>query len=243
MHGPDGHDFPNEIRFIEVVKPERLVYAHGGENDVSFHVTVTFERQGEKTKLTMVTLFPTAEMLDFVAREYGAIEGGKQHLDRLGEYLQQVFITRTFDAPRELVFRAWTDAAQLEQWYAPSGCSVRFTKLDLREGGEFHSCVRTPDGHDCWCKGVYREIVAPERIVYTLAVADEHGNLITPVQAGMDPEWPRETTVTVTFAEHDGKTTLTLHQTVSASLAQRTGALPSWLSMFDRLESSLQRSH
>jgi uncharacterized protein YndB with AHSA1/START domain len=148
---------------------------------------------------------------------------------------REVLITRIFDAPRELVFNAWTDPEQLERWYAPRGCTIQIKMIDVREGGVFHHCIQNPNHHDCWCKGVYREIVAPERIVYTLAISDENGNLIEPVDAGMDPEWPSETTVTVTFAEDDGKTKVTLHQTVLESVAKRTGAYPSWIEMLDRL--------
>ena len=153
--------------------------------------------------------------------------------------MPEVLITRTFDAPRELVFRAWTDPEQLAQWYAPHGCTIAFRTLDVRPGGAFHSVIHTPDGKDCWCSGVYAELVAPERIVYTMAVADAEGNRVSPTAAGMDPEWPHETTVTVTFAEHDGRTTLTLHQTVDESIAKRTGAHPSWLQMLDRLDEQL----
>ena len=156
--------------------------------------------------------------------------------------MPDVLITRIFDAPRELVFRAWTDPERLAQWYAPHGCTIAFRHLDVREGGAFHSVIHTPDGKDCWCRGVYSELVAPERIVYTMAVADADGNLIEPAEAGMDPGWQRETTVTVTFAEHDGKTTMTLYQTVSESLAKRTGAHPGWLQMFDRLDEQLSRT-
>ena len=156
--------------------------------------------------------------------------------------MSEALITRTFDAPRELVFRAWTDPDQLAQWYAPHGCTIAFRSLDVREGGAFHSVIHTPDGTACWCRGVYSELVAPERIVYTMAVADAGGNRITPTEAGMDPGWPHETTVTVTFAEHGGRTTLTLHQTVSESLAKRTGAHPSWLEMLDRLDAQLSRA-
>jgi uncharacterized protein YndB with AHSA1/START domain len=152
---------------------------------------------------------------------------------------REVLITRVFDAPRELVYAAWTDPEHLQRWYAPRGCTIQFAAIDLRPGGTFHSCIRTPDGHDCWCKGVYREIVAPERIVFTMAIADEHGNLVGPIEAGMDPDWPRETTVTVTFAEQGAQTKLTLHQTVSEELAKRTGAHPSWLDMLDRLAEEL----
>ena len=148
---------------------------------------------------------------------------------------QEVVITRVFDAPRELVFEAWTTPEHLMRWSAPHGCTLHFYSFDFRPGGVFHHILRTPAGHDCLCKGTYREIVAPERIVYTLSFADEDGNLVEPAEVGADPEWPSETVVTVTFAEHEGKTKLTLHQTVLESVAKRTGAYPSWLEMLDRL--------
>ena len=151
----------------------------------------------------------------------------------------QVRITRIIDAPRDAVFQALTDPLRLAQWYAPRGCTFHFSSVDLREGGAFHSCIRTPDGHDCWCIGVYLEINTPERLVFTMAVADEHGNAILPADAGMDPAWPAESRVTVTFADLDGKTRLTLHQSVSEALAMRTGAYPSWLQMLDRLAEAL----
>jgi uncharacterized protein YndB with AHSA1/START domain len=93
MHGPDGVDYPNKIVYKDVVKPERLVYAHGGdeENDPGqFQVTVTFDHQGNKTELTMRSLFVSKEERDKVVREYGAIEGGNQTLTRLGEYLAKM---------------------------------------------------------------------------------------------------------------------------------------------------------
>lgn len=155
---------------------------------------------------------------------------------------EEVLITRVFDAPRDLVFNAWTDPEHLMRWYAPHGCTIDFRQLDPRPGGVFHSCIHTPTGHDCWCKGVYREVVAPERIVFTMAVADENGNPVEPVDAGMDPSWPRETVVTVTLADLGGRTKLTLHQTVSEALAKRTGAHPSWLQMLDRLAEDLAKA-
>lgn len=151
----------------------------------------------------------------------------------------QVLITRLFNAPRDLVFKAWTDPKQLLQWYAPNGCKLQFRQIDIREGGTFHSCIQTPNGFQCWCTGVYQEIVAPERVVYTMAIADEHGNRIDSTDAGHDPEWPAETITTVTFEVQDGKTKLTLRQNVSECLAIRTGAHPSWIQMLDRLESKL----
>lgn len=91
MHGPDGVDYYNKIVYIEVVNPERLVYSHGGgDEDDSFQVTVTFAEQGGKTKLTMRMLFKSAEELNKVVKEYGAIEGANSTLDRLEEQLAKM---------------------------------------------------------------------------------------------------------------------------------------------------------
>jgi uncharacterized protein YndB with AHSA1/START domain len=144
-------------------------------------------------------------------------------------------IERMFDAPRELVFDAWTRPEYLLQWYAPHGCTIHFEAIDVRPGGRFHSRIRNPRFGDCWCVGVYREVLRPERIVYTLATADSAGNAIDPVKAGHDSRWPRETVVTVTFADVRGRTKLTLEQNVSEALAKHTGAHPSWVEMLDRL--------
>ena len=94
MHGPDGTDYPNKSVFTKVVKPERIVYSHGGGKKggpaAQFEATWTFEALGDKTKVTIHMLFPTASDRDKVVKEYGAIEGGKQTLERLGEYLTKM---------------------------------------------------------------------------------------------------------------------------------------------------------
>ena len=150
-----------------------------------------------------------------------------------------VLISRVIDAPRELVFKAWTDPEQLTRWYAPRGCSIDFRTLDVRPGGDFHSCILTPHGKECWCKGVYREIVEPERIVFSMEVSNEQGDSAEPSDVGMDPDWPKETIVTVTLDDIGARTKLTLQQTVAESLAKRTGAHPGWLDMLDRLNEIL----
>ena len=154
---------------------------------------------------------------------------------RIAEDTRTLRIERTFDAPRELVFEAWTRPEYLTQWYAPHGCTIQLVKLEARPGGRFHWCIRNPSFGDCWCVGEFKEIVRPERIVYTLATADSAGNEIEPAQAGHDPRWPRESLVTVTLADVRGSTLLTLEQNVLESLAKHTGAHPSWLQMLDRL--------
>ncbi|HEX6192536.1 MAG TPA: SRPBCC family protein [Chitinophagaceae bacterium] len=93
MHGPDGRDYPNKIIFLEIVKPELIVYKHAGDEEtepVNFHVTVTFEVSGNNTKLKMISVFDSKEDLDRVEKEYGAIEGGKQTVNRLEQYLLQL---------------------------------------------------------------------------------------------------------------------------------------------------------
>jgi uncharacterized protein YndB with AHSA1/START domain len=91
MHGPDGRDYENRITFLEIVRPQRLVYSHGGGDEnmepVSFRTTVTFEDIGGKTRLTMHALFPTAAERERVASEHGAVEGAQQHLARLAAHL------------------------------------------------------------------------------------------------------------------------------------------------------------
>jgi len=92
MHGPDGRDYKNKIIYTEVVRPERLVYRHAGEDeheDVRFHVTVTFEAQGRKTLLTMRSVFATAQERDDVVEKYGALEGARQTLERLAQHVEK----------------------------------------------------------------------------------------------------------------------------------------------------------
>lgn len=92
MHGPDGRDYPNNIEYLEVAKPERIVFQHvpeGGEN-VSHKTTILLEELGDKTKLTFSMVFTSPEELQRVEKEYGAIEGGVQTLGRLKDYLTKL---------------------------------------------------------------------------------------------------------------------------------------------------------
>ncbi|UKJ08537.1 SRPBCC family protein [Solitalea lacus] len=147
----------------------------------------------------------------------------------------EVFIEETFNASSERVFKAWIDPELLMKWYAPDGCSIHFKRIEIETGGKFHSCISNPQFGDCWCIGEYIEIVQNKKIVFTLINADENGNQINPVSIGMDPEWPGETLVTVTFIEENGKTKLQLRQTVLQELAKKTGAYPSWLQMLNKM--------
>jgi uncharacterized protein YndB with AHSA1/START domain len=154
---------------------------------------------------------------------------------------RRVTITRTLDAPRELVFRMWSDPKLLTRWYAPRRCRLDVLRFDFREGGEFRYQIREPDGNGCLCSAIFTEIAAPERIVYTMWFVNGQGDFVTAKSVGADPDWPDRTTVTVTFVEKNGRTTMTLHQTVRESVAKRTGAYPSWVEMIDRLAEEVSR--
>ena len=116
-------------------------------------------------------------------------------------------IRRVFDAPRELVWKAFTEPERLEKWWGPRGFTTRVHKLELRPGGVFLYSQRMPDGRYLWGKWVYREIVAPERLVVVNSFCDENGN---PARNRWYPNWPLETLSSSTFTEHQGRTTLTI---------------------------------
>lgn len=144
-------------------------------------------------------------------------------------------IRRIFDAPCELVWKAWTETEQLLRWWGPKEFTTPFCKIDLRIGGIFHFCMRSPEGKDCWGRGVYREIVKPERIVYTDSFSDEKGNVVPATQYGLGEDFPLETEVTVTFEEHEGKTKMTLHHVgiPSGLIFEMSGQ--GWNESFDKL--------
>lgn len=151
-----------------------------------------------------------------------------------------VSIARTIDAPRELVFRMWSDPAFLTRWYAPRRCRLEIQRFEFRVGGEFRYRILEADGSGCRCSAIFKEILAPSRIVYELSFCDDTGAFVTAQAAGADPDWPDTTLVTVEFSEHRGSTTMTLHQTVSETVARRTGAYPSWIEMLDRLTEQMR---
>lgn len=153
----------------------------------------------------------------------------------------ELVITRIFDAPREMVFRAWTDPAQLARWWGPKGFTTPVCKIDLRVGGEFLYCMRSPEGQDFWGKGIFSEVVPPERLVYTDSFADAEGNSVPASHYGMEGDWPLETQVSVTFeVEGSGKTKLTLkHSGMPAGPgSEMTGA--GWNESLDKLAESLK---
>jgi uncharacterized protein YndB with AHSA1/START domain len=238
MHAPDGRLFNNRTVYLEVVAPERLVYRHEGDGGkVGFESTTTFEDIGEgRTRLTMRQLFPSAEALNFVVKTYGADKGGMQTLERLGEHVgripkthRTVELVRVFDAPREDIWRAWTDAEVLREWWGPRGFTNPVCEVDARSGGRMQIVMRAPDGSEYPMRCVFREVVAPQRLVFTNVPVDAAGH---PLMAGQ---------TTVEFEEEDnGKTRMTLSTSMTGMTEQAArmldGMNAGWSQSLDKLE-------
>jgi len=142
---------------------------------------------------------------------------------------RELVLTRIFDAPRELVFKAWTDPAQRARWMGPQGFTGSVLQMDLRAGGAYRFHMRSATGTDHWQHGIYREIVPPERLVCTFLWSDAAGHPTQP-----------ETLLTVTFEDRDGRTLLTLRQTLFESVAARDAHRVGWSSSLERLANNVE---
>ena len=146
----------------------------------------------------------------------------------------EVNFTRVFDAPRELVFKAWTDPKHVAQWWGPTGFTNPRCELDVRPGGAIRIDMRGPDGAVYPMSGVYQEVLEPERLVFTSIALGEAGNPLF------------ENLNTVTFAEHAGKTTITLRTRVIKStdkaLQYLKGMEIGWSMTLDRLEAHIMKT-
>lgn len=220
MIAADGTRFPNKSIFKEIVPQERIVYSHGGGREdgevrgANFVATWTFDTvEGNKTKVTGRMVFPSAETRDHVVREFGAIEGGRQTLERLGEQLAAMqtkpfVISREFAAPRDLVWTAWTQEEHFGRWFGPKGVTISIARFDLRPGGMCHYSMTTPDGKTLWGRAAYRDVVPQSKLVWINSFSDENAGV---TRHPLTPDrWPLELLTVVTFAENAGKTTVTV---------------------------------
>jgi uncharacterized protein YndB with AHSA1/START domain len=201
MHGPDGTNYENENRFIKIEWLERIVIDH--LCTPLFRATMTFEDLGDKTSFTFHQQFETAEVYQWIKPI--AMPGVTEMIERLAARLpaidpmrRELMIIRSFDAPRGLVWQAWTDPRQLAKWWGPQGFTNPVCEIDVRVGGAIYVVMRGPDGTDYPMRGAFHEIVVPERLVFTNFPVDANDN---PMMDG----W-----TTVTFAERNGKTDMTL---------------------------------
>ncbi|HEY9774249.1 MAG TPA: SRPBCC family protein [Planktothrix sp.] len=255
MHGPDGTDYPNITKYFEVEKYKKLVYDHGGteENPPLFRVTVLFSESGDKTKMDMTMSLPTPEAAE-ETRKFIKKAGGDSTWDRLAEYLEKkthgkekFVINRSFDAPLDVVFEAWTDPDQLAQWMAPAGMKMSWERCELKEGGiSFYSMSNGTD-FKLYGRCHYLEIQKP-RLVYKQQFCDAQENM---ARHPLEPRWPEYFLTTVVFTEEGQdrtRVTLTWEPTGEvasdeweAFLKQRNGMTQGWTGSFDKLEAFLAK--
>ena len=249
MHGPDGQDYKNESVFVEV-SPERVVLQH--LSSPRFQLTASFNDESGKTKVSWRMRFETAEECARV-KTY-ALPANEQNFDKLEAELTKMtagestaVFSRTFDAPRDLVWKAWTERDRLMEWFGPKGFTMSVAKLDFRPGGTFHYSLRAANGHEMWGKFVYREIVAPQRIVLVNSFSNAAGEL---TRHPMAATWPLEMLSTTTLAQHEGKTILTIRwEPLNANAEERKtfagaheGMKQGWNGTFDQLAAYLAKT-
>jgi uncharacterized protein YndB with AHSA1/START domain len=248
MHGPDGTNYKNESVFREIVKPERIVFDHVSEP--AFQVVATFTEEAGKTRVFFRMIFKTAAVCTAVKRY--AVDCNEQNFDRLTVELtamqaqsdqstvadaplsdRELVITRMIDAPRDRIFKAWTQ--ELSKWWGPHGMTTPFVEMDLRPGGVFRTVMRAPDGTEYPTKGVFLEVVENERIVFT----DAYG-------PGWEPSPDPFFTAITTFEEVGGKTRYTaraLHWTVENRVKhEQMGFHHGWGESLDRLIALVTKS-
>ncbi len=215
MHGPDGRDYPNHIKYTALRAPGFLAYQHADMPEgvsACFRVEVAFDQITDappRTRVTFRMMFDTPEDLKTIVETFGADEGALQTFNRLGRHVQarsglgadvSHVITRHFDAPRELVYEAWTRAEHLARWYGPAHAPVGRCSLDLRVGGAFLYEMNFPDAPH-WGRSVFCEIVPSERLVSVMSFVDEQGAL---TRAPFDDAWPLQWLSVITFEPHAG---------------------------------------
>lgn len=255
MHGPDGTDYPNVATYHEVVKYERLVYDHGGndERDKLFTVTVTFKEEKGKTTMNMTMALPTPEEAE-ATKKFIKNANGNSTWDRLGEYLETettgkdpFFINRSFDADIKTVFGMWVDPEHLSRWLGPKGSTLSFISTGVKEGGSSRYTMTNADGQVMYGKLNYRKISPYHLLIYTQNFCDEEGNLAKPPFA---PTWPDMMLTTVIFSEEGPtETRVTVRWEVygEATEAERhtfhdakAGMTDGWTGSFDKLEEALR---
>jgi len=206
----DLKEFKPEV--TDVIPQKKLAYTwryqgHEGNSLVTFELFANSDKT--RLKLTHEGLETFPKLPAFARKNFEA--GWTSIASELQRFVEgqavdrEFIIARTFDAPRGLVWKAWTEREWLMQWFGPKGFTMSSAKLDFHPGGTLHYCLRSPDGKEMWGKFVYREIVTPERIVWVNSFSDEKGNL---TRHPASPTWPLEMLTIVTFTEEKGKTTV-----------------------------------
>ena len=150
--------------------------------------------------------------------------------------IERMVVTIIFDAPRELVWKAWTDPKYVMQWWGPKGFTAPVCKMDFRVGGNFLICTRTPDGQEGWNAGEYHEIVLHEKIVYSMYFSDPNGNKIEPEQLGIEHEAIEGAHDVILFEDlGNGRTKLTFIGNEPMESAKNSGQMEGWNQILDKI--------
>ena len=153
----------------------------------------------------------------------------------------ELIVTRVFNAPVNLVWRAWTEPEHFMKWWGPKEFISPVCKIDLRVGGKYLFCMRQKNGEmDMFNSGEFKEIIVNKKLVCTQSMSDKEGNVISPSQYGMGPEFPDEMIVDVTFEDLGGKTKITMRQIGMPASKMKDMAGAGWNQSFDKLEESLK---
>jgi uncharacterized protein YndB with AHSA1/START domain len=148
-------------------------------------------------------------------------------------------ITRIFNAPVKLVWKAWTDPKHLMQWWGPKNFTSPTCKIDFREGGKYIFCMRSAEGQEFYTTGTFREIIPLEKIVWTDSFSDEKGNVVPASQYGMGEDFPQELLVTLLFEDQGTKTKFILrHEGMPAGEMNDMTAV-GWNESLDKLAETL----
>ena len=148
---------------------------------------------------------------------------------------ERMVVTRVFDAPRELVWKAWTDPKYVMQWWGPKGFTSPACKMDVRVGGKSLLCMKTPDGYEGWNAIEYHEIVLHEKIVSSMYFSDSEGNKIDPEQLGMEQAIDGAYDVTLFEDLGNGQTKLTQIGNESLASAKNSGQFEGWIEILEKL--------
>jgi uncharacterized protein YndB with AHSA1/START domain len=152
----------------------------------------------------------------------------------------RMVVTRVFDAPRELVWKAWTDPQSVMQWWGPKGFTSPSCTMDFRVGGKYLCCMRTPDGQDLWNGGEYYEIVPHEKIVYSMYFSDANGNQVEAEHYGIDHEAIEDARDVALFEDlEEGRTRLTLIGNETMESAKESGQIEGWNEILDKVAAVL----
>ncbi len=147
-------------------------------------------------------------------------------------------VERTFNAPVDKVWQAWTDTESIKKWWSPKDYTAPIVQNDFQLNGRFLFSMRSPSGSMSWNTGTYTEIIPNAKIVSTMSFADETGKAIPASQAGIPGKWPDEITVTAEFKNVDGKTQVNVTE-VGIPMIMYVFAEMGWHQQFDKLETLL----